>query len=172
MENIKLKSFKLLLIISLILLVPSVNAYSKLEIGDIPPNYLGKDSDGEQVNLEDNKGKVVIISFWASWCSPCLKELPILENIQNKLGKDKVKVVAVNYKESRKQYRHIKKKLSDLELTLTHDKHGSLGNKFGVEGIPHLFIVGKNGELVYQSVGYGDSSIKKIVKALNKELSS
>ena len=172
MESVKLNSQKLLLLLSLLLFLSNVNATSKLEVGDIPPNYLGKDNKGLKVNLEDNEGKVVIISFWASWCSPCLKELPVLENIQAQLGEDKVKVIAVNYKESRKQYRHIKKKLSHLKLTLTHDKHGSLGNKFGVEGIPHLFIVGKNGKLVYQSIGYGDSSIKMIVKVLNKELSS
>jgi len=172
MESVKLNSQKLLLLLLLILFLPNSNAMSKLDVGVVPPNYLGKDNDGLIVNLEDNKGKVVIISFWASWCSPCLKELPILENIQNKLGKDKIKVVAINFKESRKQYRHIKKTLSNLELTLTHDKRGYIGSKFGVEAIPHLFIVGKNGKLIYQNIGYGDSSIKKIVKVLNKELSS
>ncbi len=95
-----------------------------------------------------------------------------MEGIQQQIGVDKVKVVAINYKESRKQYRHIKKKLSNLALTLTHDKRGNLGNKFGVGGIPHLFIVGKNGKLIYQNVGYGDTSMDSIVKVLNKELSS
>ena len=154
------------------LFLPSVNAKQKLDIGDVPPKFLGKDKEGVAVKLEDNKGKIVIISFWASWCSPCLKELPLLEGIQQQIGVDKVKVVAINYKESRKQYRHIKKKLSNLALTLTHDKRGNLGNKFGVGGIPHLFIVGKNGKLIYQNVGYGDTSMDSIVKVLNKELSS
>jgi thiol-disulfide isomerase/thioredoxin len=170
MKSVKLNSRKLLLLVLLILFVPISNATSKLKVGDIPPNYLGKDNEGVEINLEDNKGKIVIISFWASWCAPCLKELPILENIQAKLGTDKVKVVAVNYKESRKQYRHIMKVLSSLELTLTHDKRGVLGSKFGVEGIPHLFIVGKNGGLIYQSIGYGDYSIKNIIEVLNTEL--
>jgi len=150
----------------------NVNAENVLELGDVPPNYLGRDSDGNDVTLEDNKGKIVIISFWASWCSPCLKELPVLENIQNKIGTDKIKVVAINFKEGRKQFRHIKKQLSSLNLTLTHDKRGSIGNKFGVEAIPNLFIIGKNGKLVFHNVGYGDSSIDKIVKVLNKQLSS
>jgi len=149
----------------------NVNAENVLELGDVPPNYLGRDSDGNDVTLEDNKGKIVIISFWASWCSPCLKELPVLENIQNKIGTDKIKVVAINFKEGRKQFRHIKKQLSSLNLTLTHDKRGSIGNKFGVEAIPNLFIIGKNGKLVFHNVGYGDSSIDKIVKVLNKQLS-
>ena len=139
-----------------------------MELGDLPPDFLGKDSNGDIVTLKDHKGKVVVISFWASWCPPCLKELPILENIQNKIGTDKIKVIAINYKEERKKYRKIKKLLSSLNLTLTHDKRGVIGKKFGVEVIPNLFIVGKNGELVFHSIGYRDSSIDEIVKIFKK----
>ncbi len=161
-------------IVILFLAIISLNTHAEavLKIGDTPPNFLGKNSNGEAVTLKEHKGKIVVISFWASWCSPCLKELPILENIQNKIGEDKVKVIAVNFKEGRKTYRKIKKVLSSLNLTLTHDKRGTIGKTFGVQAIPNLFIVGKNGELVYHSVGYGDSSIDKIVKILNEQLSS
>ncbi len=150
----------------------NISAATVLKLGDVPPNYLGRDSNGDDVTLEDHKGKIVVISFWASWCTPCLKELPILENIQNKVGTDKVKVIAINFKEDSKKYRKIKKLLSSLNLTLTHDKRGSIGKKFGVEAIPNLFIVSKNGELVFHNVGYDDSSIDKIVKVLNQQLSS
>jgi thiol-disulfide isomerase/thioredoxin len=150
----------------------NLNAETVLEIGEVPPNFLGRDSDGNDVTLDDNKGKIVVISFWASWCSPCLKELPVLENIQNKIGTDKIKVVAINFKENRKQYKKIVKMLSSLKLTLTHDKRGSIGRKFGVEAIPNLFIIDKNGELAFHNVGYGDSSIDEIVEVLNKLLSS
>ncbi len=150
----------------------NINAEVTLEIGDIPPNYLGRDNDGNDVNLEEHKGKIVVISFWASWCSPCLKELPILENIQNKIGTEKIKVVAINFQEGRKQYRKIKKHLSALKLTLTHDKRGKIGERFGVEAIPNLFIVGKDGKIIFHNVGYNESSIDKIVKVLNEQFSS
>jgi thiol-disulfide isomerase/thioredoxin len=161
-------------LIILTIAIFSLNIYAEtvVEIGEQPPNFLGRDSDGNDVTLEDNKGKIVVISFWASWCSPCLKELPVLENIQNKIGTDKIKVVAINFKENRKQYKRIVKTLSSLKLTLTHDKRGSIGRKFGVEAIPNLFIIDKNGELAFHNVGYGDSSIDKIVVILNKLLST
>ncbi|WP_162230771.1 TlpA family protein disulfide reductase [Marinagarivorans algicola] len=163
---------KILISLLLAFFVSNVNAATKLAIGDVPPNYLGKDSEGVEIHLSENKGKIVIISFWASWCPPCLKELPILENIQNKLGEDQVKVVAVNYRDNNKQYRAITKQLEAFKLTLTRDKRGSLSRKFGVKNIPHLFIVGKSGKIIYQSIGYGDDSTAKIVDALNKELSA
>lgn len=75
-------------------------------------------------------------------------------------------------KKIKKKYRKIKELLSTLNLTLTHDKRGAIGKKFGVKAIPNLFIVGKNGELVFHNVGYDDSSIDKIIKVLNQQLSS
>ena len=164
--------FKQALIIFLVLISGNVKAENRLEIGDVPPSYLGKDGDGNRVYLEDHKGKIVVISFWASWCTPCLKELPILENIQNQVGTDKIKVIAINFKEGREKYRFIKKKLSSLRLTLTHDKRGSIGKKFGVKSIPNLFIIGKNGKLIFHNVGYGDESLDKIIDVLNQQLSS
>ena len=162
-------------IIILILTLVSLSITAKeltLEIGDIPPNYLGRDKNGNEVTLDAYKGKVVIISFWASWCSPCLKELPVLENIQNKGGLDKIKVIAINFKESKVQYRRIKRKLSSLNLTLTHDRRGRIGKKFGVEAIPNLFIIGKDGKLVFHKLGYGESSVDEIVNVLNKQFST
>lgn len=164
--------FSRIIILVITIFSLNINAETILDLGDIPPNFLGRDSNGDDVILEDHKGKIVVISFWASWCTPCLKELPILENIQNKVGTDKVKVIAINFKEDKKKYRKIKELLSTLNLTLTHDKRGAIGKKFGVKAIPNLFIVGKNGELVFHNVGYDDSSIDKIIKVLNQQLSS
>jgi thiol-disulfide isomerase/thioredoxin len=159
-------SFILILTASL-----AVNAGNELKLGEIPANYLGKDPSGKIVSLDDNKGKIVIISFWASWCPPCLKELPLLEKIQNKIGTKQIKVVAINFKESRKSYHKIKKRLSSLKLTLTHDRKGTIAKKFGVSAIPNLFIVGKDGTLIFHNVGYNDSSINKILTVLNEQLS-
>ncbi len=119
-----------IIIIIIAITTININADNNLEIGDIAPNYLGRDSStGNDVNLEDHKGKVVIITFWASWCTPCIKELPILETIQRNIGIEFIKVVAINFEEDRKQYRKIKNALSSSKLTLTHDKRGKIGKK-------------------------------------------
>lgn len=143
---------------------------SALEIGDDAPPYLGKDPDGQKIDITDFAGKLVVVSFWATWCKPCLEELPVLENIQNHLGYDKVKVVAVNFKEDRRQFKRVSKRLSELKLTLTHDGRGFIGKKYGVTVIPHLFLVDKTGKLAFQQRGYGDAALEKLVDALNEQL--
>src|SRR5579862_2156076 len=69
------------LLLSSVLAVP-VSASSKLKVGDVPPDKFGKSASGERIHLADYRGKVVVISFWASWCPPCRKELPIMINLQ------------------------------------------------------------------------------------------
>lgn len=140
-----------------------------IKVGETPPSYLGIDKNGDRVELAELKGKIVIVSFWASWCSPCMKELPILENVQRKLGTDKIRVIAVNYKERRKQFRHIKRKLSHLELTITSDEHGSIGRSYGVKSVPNLYMIAADGTVLMHKIGYGEKTIDSIVEMLNKQ---
>ncbi|PCI34508.1 MAG: thioredoxin family protein [Alphaproteobacteria bacterium] len=161
----------LFLVVSFLML-PTAQAASKLklDIGDVPPSYLGKDTEGQKFEVTDHKGKVIVISFWASWCAPCRQELPVLDVVQKHIGKDRLRVVAVNFKENKRAFRQMKKQLKYMALTLTHDKRGVIGKKFGVEGIPHLLIIGKDGKVAYQAVGYGEGSVKKLINILDAQL--
>ncbi|MCP4044958.1 MAG: TlpA family protein disulfide reductase [Gammaproteobacteria bacterium] len=166
----KNKLLNLLIITLMTFSTAAAAADFTLKVGDVVPANLGKDTNGEEVNVPDLAGKIVVISFWASWCAPCLKELPILENIQNHLGKDRVEVIAVNYKEDSRRFKQVKKKLAALNLTLTRDRRGSIGKRYGVKGIPHLFVLDKQGKLAFQQRGYSEETVKKIVEILNQEL--
>jgi thioredoxin-related protein len=95
--------------------------------------------------------------------------LPVLDSIQKKLG-DKIKIIAINYKQDRKLYRQIRHKLKDINLIMLSDPMGSLGKKFGVKSIPNMFLISKDGTIAYHGVGYGDKTLDKIIKILNQEL--
>src|SRR5216684_4226882 len=70
-------------------------------IGSIAPDFKAHNAvTGENTALSSQRGKVVILTFWASWCAPCRREIPILENAQRRVGNDKLTVFAVSFKEN------------------------------------------------------------------------
>jgi thiol-disulfide isomerase/thioredoxin len=156
----------------LALLTLSSGTYAAPELNEEPFNYLGANLAGDDIVLEDYLGKVVVVSFWASWCAPCLQELPVLDAFQKQAGSELMQVVAVNYKEDKKRYRKLHKALSEssTNLIFTHDAKGRIGDKYGVEGLPTLFIIGKSGKVAYKNVGFGDSTIDNLINALNDAL--
>jgi thiol-disulfide isomerase/thioredoxin len=147
-------------------------ASAAIAVGDIPPDNLGRNPGGDEVRVSDQRGKVVVITFWASWCGYCRKELPVLAGLQDVAGKDRVEVIAVNYEDDRDVYRALRRKLKNVQLTMTHDQSGEIGRAYGVQGIPRLFMVDRQGRIAYIHSGYGDSSIDEIVNAVNKLLAA
>jgi thiol-disulfide isomerase/thioredoxin len=136
--------------------------------GDVPPPYLGRQLGGPEIRLDAEPGKAYVVSFWASWCGPCMKELPILANIQQ-LGGDNVKVIAVNIEE-RDVYRRLQGPLKETGLTPAFDPDHKAQDAYGVKGIPHMVIVGRNGRITSVRIGYSDSSLKELAAQLNEAL--
>lgn len=143
-----------------------------LNLNDYVDLPLGKTPNKQNISTTDFQGKLLIVSFWASWCPPCIRELPVLDSIQKKLG-DRIQVVAVNFKESSKRFNTIKKKLlPEISLLMTHDKRGVIGKKFGVTSLPHLLIIDKHGQLIYQKLGYDDEALDEIINIINEQLTT
>lgn len=154
-------------IVSAVILAPG--AVAEVKPGDIPPPRLGTDRNGDRVNLEEMSGKIVVISFWATWCAPCRKELPVLEAIHNSIGEDRLEVIAVNT-EDRRTYRGALRRLKDYKMTLVHDPRGILQRQYGVDGLPHMVIVGIKGVVVSVKRGYSVDMVVPIVDELNSLL--
>jgi thiol-disulfide isomerase/thioredoxin len=148
-------------------LATPAHAKPPLKVGDLPPETLGNASTGGQVKLSDYRGKIVIISFWASWCGPCRKELPTLAAIQKNATRDKIEIFAVNWQESRDRYRTIIKALRDVDLALVSDESGYLGNEYSVKAIPHMIIIGRDGRIAAIHVGYDESEFPNLVEEIN-----
>ena len=134
--------------------------------GDMAPDYIGTTLDDKELAVSNFRGKVVVVSFWATWCPYCLKELPILEGIQQSAGADKVQVIAINTEE-RAVFRKVSRALSKLTLGMSYDPGKKSATLYGVNGIPHLVIIGRDGRIRNVYRGYDESSLDGIVESLN-----
>lgn len=143
----------------------------KLVPGDTPPPSLGTNLDGDDVGTSRYAGKVLVVTFWASWCAPCRKELPMLEGIQQAAGKDKVQVVAINI-EDRDVYRKLARRLNSLTLSLNHDAGKKSSEAYGVHGIPHLVLIGRDGKVIAVHRGYSEDSLDSIIAEINRALAA
>jgi thiol-disulfide isomerase/thioredoxin len=138
--------------------------------GTSPPPLLGKDRDGEVVDLATMHGKVVIVTFWASWCGYCLKELPVLNALQEKAGDDWLRIVAVNVKDDAVNYRAMTRQMRDYRLTLTRDRNGQIAKGYAVEAYPNLWLIDRQGRVWGHHVGYGEDSLETIINEIQSLL--
>lgn len=126
--------------------------------------------DGKEVKLSDQKGKVVLMDFWATWCPPCVKGLPHINELANDAERAKKGLVvwAVN---AREEGGHVKKWLDDRKLTLTvpMDKGESL-KAYLIRGIPTTVVVGRDGKVREVFIGFGDGTGAKIDAAVDAAL--
>ena len=138
--------------------------------GDKPtPALEARTLKGEAVSLQSLRGDVVVLNFWASWCEPCIAEMPSLARLAERMSGKPLKVVTVNYAESREKIDLFLAK-TGLALPVVADHQGDAADAWGVGGVPMTFIVDKAGRVRYKAFGErawdsGDS-IARIEKLL------
>ena len=131
-----------------------------LPVGSVPVDELGKDLKGNQVHLSDYHGKVVIVSFWASWCGPCMKELPVLASVVKQVGPDHLQVIAINHRDEYERFKYVVNVLKDYPITfMRRDPNSRTAKQYGVQGIPRLIIIGRDGKVAADHTGYGEGMI-------------
>ena len=146
-------------------------AKPRLDVGSVAPAFKTRNLvTREYVTLESQRGKLVILTFWATWCPPCRRELPVLERVQEILGKDRVAVLAVNFEDNEVSVTALKKLASTWQISVLEDWNGRIADQYDITGIPHLFMIDREGKIVANHTGYGDSSIDEVVADVNAAL--
>lgn len=141
----------------------------KVNKGDVPPAELGLSRDGKLIETTQFGGKVLVVTFWATWCGPCRAEIAYLEALQRKVSKDILQVVAINIEE-RAVFREAVRKMSDYKILVANDSYKRYAGAFGVNGIPHMLIIGKDGKVAAVHRGYSEAFIPTLVEEIAAEL--
>ncbi len=111
---------------------------------------------GDQLGLSDFKGKVVLLNFWATWCSPCRKEMPAMQTLWERYREQGFVILAVTAdKGSRKQVESFVEKHS-LSFPVLFDPRGEARNQYEVVGLPVSYLIGRDGRISGRILGIRD----------------
>ncbi len=138
-------------------------------VGKPAPDFEIPTLDGKTFKLSDHQGKnVVVLDFWATWCGPCVRALPILVEVTDAYAKKGVVFCAVNLREGKSKIKRFLEK-QELDCLVGMDKDGSVASSYKVEGIPQSVIVGKDGKVAKVHVGF-NPELKSQLKSELDEL--
>ncbi len=138
-----------------------------LLVGNLAPNFTLGSNRASRVSLNELRGKIVILNFWASWCPPCRHEVPDLQAIHNEYGPQGVVVLAVNLGEkleSVERFAHD----NGVGFAVWLDEDKWAGNIYGVRSIPTTYFIDEAG--IIRAVQIGTMSRDQIIKHLEKLL--
>ena len=153
------KIFRTFLTVALLGWAAALLPAEEIPIGNRPAPALSfKDvSTGAKISLADLKGKVVVVDFWATWCVPCLGEIPGYIELQDKYGKDGLVIIGVSLDQAGPKVvkKFAKEKAVNYTLVMgsTDDLDALTGNPGADIVVPTTFLIGRDGKLVHAKRG-------------------
>ncbi|HWO41523.1 MAG TPA: TlpA disulfide reductase family protein [Candidatus Eisenbacteria bacterium] len=121
----------------------------------LAPEFVLQDTAGKQVSLRELRGKVVFLNFWATWCPPCIQEMPAMEKLHRQFEKDGLVILAVNFQESADRVRDFFLK-HHLTFTALLDPDAKVFELYQAWALPASVIINKRGEIAGKAVGAKD----------------
>ena len=127
------------------------------------------DVDKKQVNLDDYRGKLVLLNFWASWCAPCKEEMPSLDLLKSNKNLNNLQIFPINVgQDNEKKAKDFFEQLDIKTLNIYFDTTITLAKKFQLRGIPTTILISKDGYEFARIIGSIDFENQKFIKWLSK----
>jgi peroxiredoxin len=155
-----------LLLLALVAALAGCNRGPKPVIGSAAPDFTVKDAD-RTVSLQGLRGQVVVLNFWATWCPPCVEEMPSLVQMQRQMKDKGVTVLAVSLDEDARQYRTFLEK-NHVDLLTVRDPQQKSNELYGTFKFPETYIIDRQGVLRRKFIGAVDWTKPDIIEYLAK----
>lgn len=130
------------------------------------PSLVLADIRGVEHSLEQYRGKVVVVNFWATWCPPCVEELPSLESAWQRYRQQGLVVLAVSGEERNVVTSFLERLPSDITFPVLIDGDMKSGNRWQIRGLPTTVVVDRSGDVHWRAEGQLDFSASDVNKKL------
>ena len=122
-------------------------------------------TDNGEFRLDDARGKVVYLDFWASWCGPCRQSFPWMNAMQAKYGDKGLVIVAVNVDAARADAQQFLKAIP-AQVRIAYDPKGQAAQQYAIKGMPSSFLIGRDGKILSAHAGFNPGVREQLEKAL------
>ena len=120
--------------------------------------------------LSDHKGKIIILDFWATWCGPCIKAMPVVRRVVNAFDSEDVVFCAINQAESRQIVTAFLDQRGWSDAPVAFDFNGKVSSDYDVQGIPHTVLINRDGNIVWVHSGFTEEMGDKLFEAIKNNL--
>jgi cytochrome c biogenesis protein CcmG, thiol:disulfide interchange protein DsbE len=157
--------FRMLLALSVALFSSAALA---LDVGALAPVIALPDAKGETVGLDKLRGQVVYVDFWASWCGPCKRSFPWMNEMQQKYGGKGLAIIAINVDKKREDADRFLRQVTPT-FAVVYDGTGAAPAAFGVKTMPSSYLIDARGTIVEVEQGFHDErkgALEERIRAL------
>lgn len=127
--------------------------------------------DGTPMSLQQFLGKVVLVNFWATWCEPCITEMPSMQQLRERLAAEGFEVLAVNYQEGPARISAFMLKMN-LNFPVVRDTDGSVARAWGARVFPASYLIDRSGHIRYAISGDADWTSASLVSTIRSLLAA
>jgi cytochrome c biogenesis protein CcmG, thiol:disulfide interchange protein DsbE len=139
--------------------------FAPVEVGTPAPDFVATDLEGNTVRLADLRGEVIMLNIWATWCPPCVEEMPSMQRLYEDLSPHGLRMVAVSIDAPRGRRDRAGNpggdiqefaERFDLTFDIWHDPEGGIQRTYRTTGVPESFVIDRSGTIVRKVIGPTD----------------
>ena len=155
-------------------LAEEVPGFKNIVIHSTPKTYdnvIFLDKNDNKININNFKGKILVLNFWATWCEPCKEEMPSLDSLQKNIKLDNIKIFPINI--GKEKFNKVNKFFLDLKIKnfeAYFDPPTTLAKKFSLRGVPTSILINKEGQefaRIIGSINFEDKNFVNWIKKYN-----
>ena len=136
-----------------------------IEAGDTAPKFAIKTENGQQISRSEFPGKLLMVNFWATWCPPCVEEMPSLNQFAQTMAPQGVTVLGISVDRNEKAYREFLAR-NQLQFQVARDPEENISSSYGTFKWPETYVINREGKVVQKFIGPRDWTDPQIVNSI------